>query len=46
MRKPQFEEAVLLTDLLTRPCGTRETRRETGDSHRSHVLVSETHGYT
>jgi len=34
---------VLLTDLLTRRCGTAETQRETKDGDRLPALVSETH---
>ena len=34
--------AVALTDLLTRPCGTVETRREAEEQARRRCLVSET----
>jgi hypothetical protein len=40
-RKQRAEHASL-TDLLTRPVGTRETARDTGDAHRCLRLVSET----
>jgi hypothetical protein len=37
---------VPLTDLLTRPSGSGETRRRTRDGHQVHVLVSEMGGHT
>ncbi len=37
------QDAYRLTDLLTRPAGTRETMRDTGDAQRSLCLVSEMH---
>ena len=40
------QESVLLTDLLTRLGGTGETTRETGDTHGTLRLVSETHLHT
>ena len=43
-RRPSAgQEAVLLTDLLTRPRGTGETKRNTGDGGRPRALVSETY---
>jgi hypothetical protein len=33
----------MLTDLLTRPCGTRETQRATRDGLKPNALVSGTH---
>jgi hypothetical protein len=33
----------MLTNLLTRPCGTRETQRATGDGLKLSALVSGTH---
>src|SRR5437773_2928308 len=41
-RKPPFKERIRLTDLLTRPCGTGETTRDTGDAMQDLRLVSET----
>jgi len=41
-RKAAGQDAQRLTDLLTRPAGTGETTRDTGDTQRGLRLVSET----
>jgi hypothetical protein len=42
IRKAAGQSARRLTDLLTRPAGTGETARDTGDAQRDLHLVSET----
>jgi hypothetical protein len=45
-QKGAGQAPVLLTDLLTRPGWTRETRRDAGDGGRPCCLVSEIHQHT
>jgi len=42
IQKAAGQSSYRLTDLLTRPLGTGETARDTGDAHRGLRLVSET----